>query len=269
MALLVIAAVSAAYVTFSQRFGDNAKVMAAATFNSDRVLLRRMLTSAVDCNASMRAALCPGTPGRFPTLFRKLPKGGSRALVVGGSGKASRIGRWALRAECSADQTGFVVRATRLAKSGSLQSTSTSAFLPDPRLGTRIKWSDPESILFDSQAPLCWPHTEASTAPVLPNVCSGVRKGAWCTRGYYADIKFAKPYPNGRPPRVLISQAKPLQQKNSCSQNSTDRNYVDAANVTSTGFRLWCSSSPRDAACATPDAALWVKSSCNWVAFEQ
>lgn len=273
MALLAIAAISAMYVGISNTFGDNAKILASTSLGPDRDMLRAMLLNAVDCNASMTATTCPSASGTFPTLVRRLPGGTYATIIAGGAGSTTtptKIGRWSVRAECAASNLGFVIRAARMAVTGKLNSTSDADFLTDPVYGTRTKWSDASSIVLDSTAALCMPHTEASpgATPVLATTCSGTNSGGWCNQAYWTQITFAKPFT--KIPRVLVSMAQPLTQANDCTQLSTDRGYTDASNITETGFKLWCSSSPRDASClGNSYAAQWLMSTCSWVAFEQ
>ena len=104
---------------------------------------------------------------------------------------------------------------------------------------------------------------EGSSTPSPANTCSA-NFGGFCGNPYTRQVVFAQPFKD--PPLVQVSLAQANSQ-GACG-SSSDRDLAYAENVTATGFRMVCSSSPMGSAggqCATYDG-YWLSSSCNWIA---
>lgn len=247
-----------------------------------REAAKRMLLNTVNCDQSFSSTTCASVGALVP-LYR-LDRDGTTRTVVSNTNPPSKIGDFAVRAECHSSQgtttaDGLVIRAVRLSSTGGLTSTASTAFLKDPQLNKIITWADSESLLFGSSAQLCsigrTPiHTEQSGTPIQSATCFGTNTGGWCTGYYYIDVTFPTPFI--RAPAVLVSMAQPNSVAGGCS-GSSDRNDVRAINITTTGFRMICSSSPNDARCPNPvpDTApllrntLMLRSQCHYFAIEK
>lgn len=141
------------------------------TLRSDLEGLRRTLVVRTDCDRSFKPGItCPsGTP---VTLFTK-----SGAVLAKSSGQPSRMGKFALKAECNSDGDGLIVRAGLLRKNKNIDASATADFLPDPLTSVVSTWSSPNTLLYPEGVILC------------PSGSSSNSAGTWSS-GYALDTQY-------------------------------------------------------------------------------
>ena len=104
--------------------------------------------------------------------------------------------------------------------------------------------------------------TESAQA-VLANNCSNPVAGGLCGSSFYKDITFSQPYAVA--PNVLVT-INHISVGPSCAGGATDKAVCYPADITTTGFRLYCSGSPVSDGCGPGTNGYRTMGSANWVA---
>jgi|GEM_PF-4952499 len=91
------------------------------------------------------------------------------------------------------------------------------------------------------------------------NKCAGNYVGGYCESQYYTDVTFPKPFPVV--PKVIVSPAL-ISDQGGAIGYATDQTYTRATDITTTGFRMWCSGSPE----TDPYEGWSTVGLCSWLA---
>lgn len=283
--VMALAISGLAVVVGAQLFGNSTQMKALIGSRADRNQLQLWLLSMTDCTYTTQG-LNSCTPGALMPLKRwsTLPAPAHVDTYLPATGL--RIGNFVLRAECNAAGNGIFVRAARMKPSGTVTSTSTDDFLKEPASGKIYTWTDPHTLLLrdisgSGEGPeLCslssteTMHTDGPAVPEPTTQCSGTYAAGYCSGFWYKDITFAKPFKT-----VPIVNVSITAENSSCVCGCTvDQTQVNALNITTSGFRMICQSSPRNVTTATSgcltDGATtygdwWNPSACIWTAYEK
>lgn len=88
-----------------------------------------------------------------------------------------------------------------------------------------------------------------------------------CGGSFYKDIAFAKPF--SAPPHVVVSPNHVSDsQVSPCASSATDTELCYPANITTTGFRLYCSGSPVGTGCGSGYDGYLTSATASWLAFD-
>jgi len=121
---------------------------------SDREAIKRTLFARVACSNSYDNSTCAGLSSgevRIVPLFDR----NNSVVVSNSTSNPTRMGSWAVRAECAPSGDGITVRAATLRPEGTLTSTTDSAFIPSPLSGRVDTWSSNHTLLFPEGSILC------------------------------------------------------------------------------------------------------------------
>ena len=149
-------------------------------FVNDRSSLAKYLSNATDCTTTLQAL--SGVPAG--TIIKLLGRdtAGSTITLADNVAPGKKYFEFTVRAEASAAGS-VIVRVARLRPSGTLTSSRTSDFIPEPVNNKVITWSSPDSLLFGNRLELCQGY---GTNRTQVNCQSG---GAFCDvtdfSGYY------------------------------------------------------------------------------------
>lgn len=262
-----------------------------AQLSSDSTLLRTSLTQLIDCdntwtansvsvvsdclpsanpkalllktrkNANVTSALSPVTG-----LFNPIDK------TTQGSGT---LGDTLLRAYCDSTQNTLVVRYAKFGSSG--------GFFQDPLTKRVLDWGNSPSnpVLGQPTSIMCAEKfggactgplrvvtgQNKNTSPTAtPPTCSGTKKGDnLCDGTISSYIPFSPPF--NCPPQVIVSPAYLCDASYSpCSGGATDTVYVEAQNVTTAGFTMYCNGSPTSGGGCGALSVYHCAGLCNWMA---
>ena len=157
----------------------------SVSLKTDLEAIKRTVLSRVSCVKSFTTSTC-ATAGQLVQL-----KDSSDNVIISGSGAGTKFGDWTVRAECSADKDGIFMRAVRLRSGGTLTSTASSDFIPDPLTNSSVTWADTHSLLFPANTYICPTGAEVAARVPMParesyaSVSNG--PGTWsCTAGQCA-----------------------------------------------------------------------------------
>ncbi len=154
-----------AYLVYNDASIFSKKEQQHASLTADRQALLEYFQRQVSCAYSYSDLTCPSST--FVPLYKNY--NGSKKTIVEPTG--TKFGNWTVRAECSPNNKGLVVRAVRLKAGGTVNSTDTAQFLPDPLTQTTYTWNSPLALLQPSPQTIC-PKTSSKGFP-KPDFDSG------------------------------------------------------------------------------------------------
>ena len=142
---------------------------------SDRFSIQQFLRAKVSCANTFIAGTSCTTAGELVEL-----KGGDNATIATATGSGTTYGDWTIRAECSADLSGILVRIARLTASGTLDSSNPKHFKPHPLNKKQSTWSQKETLLLPNGVTFC-PDSAIAREISTPNkdfpqsfICRGI-----------------------------------------------------------------------------------------------
>ena len=149
--------------------------MESVTQKGDKEAIKRNILLA-DCSESLPTGVC--TPGEFIEL--KGQQGGNIVTMVSAEvDNPTRIGKFALRAECGTDGSSIVVKAALLAPGGRLDSSTAGDFVADPLTKRKYGWNSDKTRLLPAGLNLCSTTSVTSTVepvsahPTMTNSATG------------------------------------------------------------------------------------------------
>ncbi len=183
--------------------------------NQERTRIADSLVQRVDCRKTF-AGVTPGTcPGGVNGTIAL--KDASNNTFVNGSGNASKIGDWAIKASCNSS-AGEVSINIAASKSNIPLSTASgsSLFLKDPLNEQLLDWSHSKSSLFLSGTGLCRSHFSAGSG-----LCDASTEGNTRYNSVTKQLEFcngtAWVRPGGKPDFIIAAQYhQPGQGKTAC-----------------------------------------------------
>jgi len=133
---------------FEFAFQGNAKI----SVNFERISIKRQLLSNISCADSLPKGLC--TPNSLIEIKGRR-KNGSTYTILKKNGLGTRIGKFAIRAQCSTDGDGIFFQFARLKPRASINSNATVDFLKEPGSDNVVTWNNPKSSLLPLGLPIC------------------------------------------------------------------------------------------------------------------
>ncbi len=103
-----------------------------------------------------------------------------------------------------------------------------------------------------------------SKQAVLINSCSSPVAGGLCAGSFYKDIIFDQPYAIA--PHVIVTPNHISE--SACAGGATDKIVCYPGNITTTGFRLYCSGSPVSDGCGAGTSGYSTPATANWMAVD-
>ncbi len=190
--LLALGIVGILAYQFNGLFNQSTRAQKSLALSSDRESIKRLLLRSISCADSFTPGTCPKSGG--VDLYR--PIHGVPAVYIPALGR--RFGEWVVRAECSVDNSGLLVRAVRMRDGAPLNSQNPADFLESPLGGGITTWTSPQSLLFPMDLPLCYGESNASGSFYNPNFDSKwvsyndslVIPHNLGTTDLYADLQF-------------------------------------------------------------------------------
>lgn len=251
-----------------------------AELRGEREVIRSLIYNEIDCAATFATAgIDPAAPGGSCTstsapggqsgpylrLARRTADGNVHYLTdVPGSGGAAKVGDWSVRVSCSAAEQSLVVRVARPISGG--------GFARDPlNENVTYNWNEPRGLLYGGSGgamPLCF--GRAGGVPLIQtgigtsNSCDVGFIGGLCQSGYHVNVTFPTPF--STPPQVMVTPNL-ISAQGGCVGGATDQVRAIAANITTTGFKMYCSGSPEDS-CGVYEGYQTI-GRCNWMAIGQ
>jgi len=172
--IVLLGVVAALSSTLTDMFNANQQNQSRLRNSTDFKALQRYLARSISC-PTLNEYSCNG----FIEVRRK-SSDSLGPILISNYDPGHKLGSLTLRAECDLSNSRLIVRAARLRPSGSLSSTSSGDFYPDPLTGQVITWADDASLIFDSSTTPCnTPEGAASRVVCSPPVTTRDKLTEW------------------------------------------------------------------------------------------
>ena len=165
-ALLGVAFAGGIAVVMSTQFSNMFKVQKKVENDAERVSLTNMLRSRVDCGKTLGATI-PVNCSALGTYLTLKDKNG--ATVVNGSGQATKIGKWSIRATCDTTNDEIAIHVARTPAAVNVSASSSASFSKDPLTNQVLDWSHPKARLFEQGVGLCKPNFTPTATGFCPS----------------------------------------------------------------------------------------------------
>ncbi|MEY4064704.1 MAG: hypothetical protein RIR26_912 [Pseudomonadota bacterium] len=222
--------------------GDSAKHQKSIEMKNDSESVKMVLMRRVDCDLTIREIGTSCVPGALVELKEK--RGGKTETLVSKEDPPTRFGKIAVRAECTPDGQGVMVKHAWLRKGKSINSENPNDFYDDPVFNKKLSWNDSKtSLLFQSGLNIC----------TLNGRSNGSLPGCYVSRG--CNYNQIGPGPAGEymvlirpelkkclagvcPGGPAITEADKMEALKAASSNTQSLECVDTVDNTSTVRKL-------------------------------
>lgn len=152
-------------IVMTRLLSDSSKHQKSIGMKNDVESVKMVLMRRVDCQSTLSPLGSSCIPGSLVELREK--RDGKIQTLIKDNDPPTRFGKIAVRAECSSDGSGVMVKYAWLKDGKSIKSTNPSDFYRDPVFNDELSWdNDKKNRLFQTGLNLCTFNNSSAALPV-------------------------------------------------------------------------------------------------------